>query len=186
MEKQVRINGNDVRYHVSFRNVRYPRLEFKTGNLLLVLPRDHKNEEELISKHLDWIKSKNAIIENSLEDANEKNLELDRTDEDFKNIVRSLVTSISMESGIEFNRIFFRKMKSKWGSCSPGKNLTINTLLKYLPVNLIEYVIFHEMAHVIEKKHNREFWKVVNKRFGDCQKHESDLLSYWFLIQNSK
>lgn len=39
-------------------------------------------------------------------------------------------------------------MKTKWASFSPKNNLTINKLMKYLPDDLIEYVIFHEISHL--------------------------------------
>jgi len=63
-------------------------------------------------------------------------------------------------------------------------NITINTTLKYLPENLIEYVIFHEMAHFIERKHNKHFWNIISKKFKNYKKLEKDLLIYWFLIQS--
>lgn len=183
MERQVRVNGLEVKYQVSYRDVRYPRLEFKTGNLLLVLPRNYKNEEELIKRYSDWIYKKNIIINNSLEDIKEKNLELKRTEEEFKNLVYSSVGNFSKELVIDINKIFFRKMKSKWGSCSSRKNLTLNTLLRYLPKNLIEYIILHEMVHVIERKHSEKFWNILGKKCKNYQKYESDLLAYWFLVQ---
>lgn len=183
MERRVRIHDLDVKYQVNYRDVCYPRLEFKTGNLLLVLPKNCKNEEQIIRRHRDWIYKKNILIKNSLEDIKEKNLELKRTDEEFKHLVHSLVRNFSNELKIYINKIFFRKMKSKWGSCSSRKNLTINTLLGHLPKSLIEYIVFHEMVHVIERKHNEKFWKIISKKCKNYRKYESDLLAYWFLIQ---
>ncbi len=75
------------------------------------------------------------------------------------------------------------KMKSKWGSCSSRKNLTFNTFLKYLPETLIKYIVLHEMAHLIERKHDHKFWEIVSKKYKNHQKRESDLFSYWFLIK---
>jgi len=54
---------------------------------------------------------------------------------------------------------------------------------KYLPERLIEYVIFHEMAHSWERKHNERFWNAVSKKFKDHQKREKELLVHWFLVQ---
>ena len=79
-------------------------------------------------------------------------------------------------------KIYFRKMKTKWASCSAKRNLTINTLMKYLPDYLIKYVIFHEIAHLKEKRHNDEFWKIVSKKFVNYQKLERDLFVYWFQV----
>jgi hypothetical protein len=76
---------------------------------------------------------------------------MNRTNKDLKEIVHSIVTDFQQELNLKVNNIYFRKMKTKWGSCSPRRNLTINTLLKYLPKTLIEYVIYHEMTHLIQK-----------------------------------
>jgi predicted metal-dependent hydrolase len=74
-------------------------------------------------------------------------------------------------------------MRTKWGSLSQRKNLTINTLLNYLPEELIQYVIFHELTHTQERKHNDEFWNLINQKFKNYQTNEKDLLIYWFLVQ---
>jgi predicted metal-dependent hydrolase len=81
------------------------------------------------------------------------------------------------------NKIYYRKMTTKWASHSQNKNLTINSLLKYLPGDLINYIIYHETAHNIERNHNDGFWALVSKRFPDYVGKEKSLLTYWFLIQ---
>jgi len=58
-------------------------------------------------------------------------------------------------------------MKTKWASHSSNNNLTINTLLKYLPNDIIEYIVYHEIAHAIERKHNEKFWNLIAKKFQD-------------------
>ena len=74
-------------------------------------------------------------------------------------------------------------MKTKWANHSKNNNLTINTLLKYLPDDLIEYMIYHETAHAIERKHNENFWALINKKHPNHDANEKDLLTYWFIIQ---
>lgn len=113
----------------------------------------------------------------------EQRLELKRTDEELKGIVNSPVIKFSRELKVKINKVFFRRMKSKWASCSSRKNLTINTLLRYLPKSLIKYVVFHEMTHMIERRHNENFWKVIGKKYKNYRENESDLLAHWFLIQ---
>ena len=73
-------------------------------------------------------------------------------------------------------------MKTKWASCSKKRNLTINTLMKFLPDYLIEYIIFHEIAHLKERKHNENFWKIVSRKFKNYEEMEKELFIYWFLI----
>jgi hypothetical protein len=77
-------------------------------------------------------------------------------------------------------------MKTKWASHSKNNNLTINTLLKFLPEDLISYIVYHEIAHNIERKHNETFWNLINRKHLDYQTQEKKLLTYWFLIQRTQ
>ena len=52
-----------------------------------------------------------------------------------------------------------------------------------LPEDLISYIVYHETAHNVERKHNDTFWSVISKRFPNHNDKEKDLLTYWFLIQ---
>ncbi len=183
MEKQVRISDSIINYEVVHRNIKYPRLEFKTGRLLLVLPKSYKDQDDIIEKHKDWLYKRNFEIKTALERAQKKKLCFERTDNEFRRLIYSIVENISNDLKININGIYFRKMKSKWGSCSSKKNLTINTLLRYLPNSLIKYVIFHEMVHLIERKHNEHFWKFIANKFDNYEEKEKELLDYWFLIQ---
>ncbi|RKY83793.1 hypothetical protein DRQ09_09515, partial [candidate division KSB1 bacterium] len=94
----------------------------------------------------------------------------------------SIVKEISKELGVKHNRIYFRKMKTKWASLSYTKNITINRLIKYLPENLIKYIVFHELTHIIEKKHNKKFWQIISLKFKNYQELEKEMFTYWFLI----
>lgn len=183
MENQVRISDSTIKYEIVHRNIKYPRLEFKNGKLLLVLPKDHTDFGDIIEKHKGWIFKRNSDIAAALEKAQKRKLDLKRTDEELKELISSIVEDISSDLKININDIYFRRMKSKWGSCSPDKNLTINKLLKYLPRDLIEYVIFHEMIHLIERKHNGHFWKIIASKFDNYEEKEKELFEYWFLIQ---
>lgn len=158
-------------------------MEFKTGRLLVVLPEQQKSPDEVIEKHKDWIHEKDKLIQIALENAKKKKL-VDRPEDDFKQLAKSITKDYARESNFPLNHVYFRKMNSKWGSCSKKKNLTLNTLMKYIPPKLIEYVIFHELTHLKEKRHNQYFWEAISKKFPDYEEKEKYLLIYWFLIQN--
>ena len=184
MGNQVSIYGMDIKYDISRRDIKYPRLEFKTGGLLFVLPKN-ADEEEIIKKHEKWICQRGQDIKTAIKESRKKRLDFDRIDEEFKRLVNTFVKEATRELGVNINRIYFRKMKSKWGSCSSKKNMTINTLLKYLPEDLLRYVIYHETVHLVERKHNEHFWSMVSSKFENHQEDEKELLVYWFLIQRS-
>jgi len=170
-----------MEYKVSYRRVKYPRLEFKTGELLLILPFG-QDPKPFIEKHRRWIEGKAEFIRECLRDSSGKRL-VERSRGEFKDLVYSLIEEISKELGVKVRKVFFRKMRTKWASCSPKGNLTVNPLLSFLPERLIEYVIFHEVAHLIEKRHNENFWKIISRRFKDHQDLDKDLFGYWFRIQ---
>jgi len=172
-----------VDYTVDFRNVKHPRLEYKTGTLLLILPKTSQNEKQILQKYQKWIHKKEHTIRKALEEAKTKNLNLNRTDKELRNLIHSLAQNYQAELNTKINKIIYRKMKTKWASHSKNNNLTVNTLLKYLPQDIIEYVTYHEIAHAIERKHNEKFWNIITKKFPDYETKEKDLLTYWFRIQ---
>jgi len=66
--------------------------------------------------------------------------------------------------GVEVKKIFVRKMKTHWGSCnSTRQTLRLNSELAKRKRECLEYVIVHEMLHIIEKSHNRKFYSLMNK-----------------------
>lgn len=174
-----------LEYTVAYRNVKHPRLEYKTGTLQLILPKTSQNEKQTLQKYQKWIQKKQLTIRKALEEAKAKNLNLNRTDKELRSLIHVLAQNYQTELNSRINKIYFRKMKTKWASHSKNGNLTVNTLLKYLPQDIIEYVVYHEITHSIERKHNQNFWNIITKKFPDYQTKEKDLLTYWFIIQKT-
>jgi len=63
--------------------------------------------------------------------------------------------------GVSFNKISIRAQKARWGSCSKSGNLSFNFRIAALPDQLFEYVIVHEMCHLLELNHSPAFWAQV-------------------------
>lgn len=60
---------------------------------------------------------------------------------------------------------------SKWGACYPDKTLIFSTKLLLFPIEIIEYVIIHELAHLKEMNHSKKFWFLVQQAMPDYKKH---------------
>jgi predicted metal-dependent hydrolase len=174
----------DTAYQVKYRNIKYPRLEYKTGTLELILPHG-ESPMDLIKNHSHWITEKQKFIRDCLKESRNRKI-VNRTEEKFKRLISNLVKDIAERLKVKINKIYYRKMRTKWASCSSRRNLTINTLMKYLPKKQIEYITYHELVHLIEKRHNERFWRLIGKRFENYAKLEMSLFSYWFLLNSKK
>lgn len=62
---------------------------------------------------------------------------------------------------IKYNRISIRDTVTRWGSCSSDKNLSFSWRLVLAPRSVMEYVVVHEVCHLIEMNHSPKFWKLV-------------------------
>jgi len=171
-------------YKVSYRKIKYPRLEFRSGELLCVLPVGHKLDF-LLERHQGWIDKKSDFIAKCLKDTENKELAV-RTDKEFKGLVCQYVDMATKELCTDLNEIYFRAMRTKWASLSPKRNLTLNTLMSHLPEHLIEYIAFHEIVHTKEKRHNDKFWGIISGKFKDHRELEKDLFVYWFIISKKQ
>ncbi|WP_308640147.1 M48 family metallopeptidase [Paenibacillus silvisoli] len=67
---------------------------------------------------------------------------------------------------------------TKWGSCSSGKQLTFNYRLAMAPVEVIDYVIVHELCHLTHMNHDRSFWRRVGSVMPDFKEKEAFLARY--------
>ena len=71
---------------------------------------------------------------------------------------------------------FLQRMKTKWGSCNHALgNIRLNTELVKKPKDLLEYVIVHEMAHLIEPTHNDRFIAILEKHFPSWREARAEL-----------
>jgi predicted metal-dependent hydrolase len=174
---------NTQEYTVEYRNVKHPRCEFKTGTLLIILPKTGWTPEQVLEKYGKWIKRKQGTINTAIQQTTETTINKTRTDDQLRMLVQKFAESAQNELNTKINKIYFREMKTKWASHSQNNNLTINTLLKFLPEDLISYIIYHETAHNIERKHNETFWTLINRKNPDYQAKEENLLAFWFLTQ---
>jgi len=186
MKKSIKIHDLVIDYIVLTRNVKYWRLEIKDENLVIIMPQNCTMHEKFIKKHEKWIYKKFKEINKKKNDAQNIKLEFNRDISKFTNLIKELIHKFSYKLNVKVNKIYFKKMKSRWGSCSSKKNISINIYLNYLPQKLIEYVVFHEIAHLLELNHSKKFWRIISSNFPDYKNLEKELSIYWFAIKDQK
>ena len=76
--------------------------------------------------------------------------------------VTKLVDFFSAKHGLSFSKIRIMNNKNKWGSCSSKGVLSFNWRLIFAPKEILEYLVVHEMCHIIEMNHSIRFWNLVD------------------------
>jgi predicted metal-dependent hydrolase len=165
--------------------VKYPRIEVHPDVIKIIVPKNYSREiEDLIHRHERWIEERLKrlkgikMISEDLILYNQKNL---------KDIVENRINEYSEILGAKPEKTSFRKMKNRWGSCKyKGGQLIFSKDLKFLPEELINYVVLHEMCHLIVRNHGKEFWNLVGKIDDKYKEKERFLMSYRFKLNQLK
>jgi hypothetical protein len=81
-----------------------------------------------------------------------------------RELVGMLIEEEAPELGVTPARIQIRDQRSRWGSCSTRGTLSFNWRLVLAPLDVLDYVVVHELCHLREPNHSRRFWKLVETR----------------------
>lgn len=92
--------------------------------------------------------------------------------------VRALTRRWAARLNLKPRRISLRPMTRKWGSCSTRGSITLNTALYYVPHHLMEYVVVHELVHMLVFNHGPEFWSKMGEFLPDYEARERELNTY--------
>ena len=92
-----------------------------------------------------------------------------------ENILIPAVRNMSVSTNIRFNGVKIKFQKNSWGTCSIRKNINLNRNLMFLPRNLVEYVILHELCHIRFMNHSLEFWELLEQHVPDWKMAKREL-----------
>jgi len=95
-----------------------------------------------------------------------------------KEYIPARTTELAKANNFEFNKVYIKNNKSRWGSCSHLGNLNFSFHLMMLPDELIDYVILHELTHTVEHNHSRKFWTILDSIYGDSKAIDKKLKNY--------
>ncbi len=87
--------------------------------------------------------------------------------------------------GVEYGKADITDSKFRWGSCSVNNNLSFNWRLVKAPMSVVDYVIIHELAHLIEANHTARFWNIVRAQHPTTNKAKDWLKQHGALLEQN-
>lgn len=84
-----------------------------------------------------------------------------------KDVIGERLSWFTRLSGIEFALFRITGAQKRWGSCNSRGNLHFAWRLIMAPLTVVDYVVVHELAHIVEKNHSARFWRVVERILPD-------------------
>ncbi len=99
-----------------------------------------------------------------------------------KQVIEARVKRYCQELGEQVGAVRIKNVKSRWGSCSSKRNLNFNWRLVMAPMEVLDYVVVHELCHLREMNHSANFWALVGAVLPDY-KARSEWLKTCGLIQ---
>ena len=88
-----------------------------------------------------------------------------------KRIIADRIALYQPEIGVKVNSFRIKDQKTRWGSASSKGNLNFNWRLVMAPVEVIDYVVIHELCHLREMNHSKQFWSLVEQYDKEYKKH---------------
>jgi predicted metal-dependent hydrolase len=120
------------------------------------------------------------LLLNKLRKPSQKNI-IRCYDDFYKIFSQSYLTSrteyYAQVMNLNYKEIKLKKMRSRWGSCSSLKTITFNTNLVKLQKDQIDYVVVHELAHLVHMNHSKRFHTLVQNYFPDASRVRKEIRS---------
>ncbi len=176
----VELNGREINYEIrpSRRARRLGLTVYPGGRLVVTIP--HGSSEDLahfISRHSHW------VLKAIGRQAGKK-----RLPGGVKDYLANRISALDLVSErikhfneyykFKVGRVTIRNTRSRWGSCSKNGNLSFSYKLVHLDLELVDYVIVHELCHLKEFNHSPRFWALVGKTIPQYKSIKKSLRSF--------
>lgn len=155
----------------------YLRIKKEDGTVLISAPYEMSDAriQAFAKERLDWIRKYRQKYADAKEQRTENKAlsraEIEKQKRLLKREVERLVEKWEPIMQVKVLGITIRQMKTRWGSCNvKTHHININLALLKKPPECLEYVVVHEMVHILEPSHNQVFWGYMTQFYPDWKR----------------
>jgi len=125
-----------------------------------------------LQKKQDWIRyHQNRLHKTAVETVSTVSLE---QRQQLEALLPGLIAKWEVQIGVKVNQWCVKAMKTRWGSCHPiTKKICLNLYLIKHPMVCIEYVVVHELVHLLEASHNQRFYALMSQFMPEWKQYRS-------------
>lgn len=184
MKKQVHLKNKKVDYTLK-KSKRAKRLRIAVycdASVVVTAPyrlRENIIEEFILSKS-KWLLEKLDFFKKMEKKLHFKFSKKDyvKNQEQAKGFVLGRLEYYNKIYKFKYNNVYIKNQKTVWGSCSKKRNLNFNYKILFLPSNLADYIIVHELCHLKEMNHSNKFWNLVSKTYPNFKEIRKELKNH--------
>ena len=131
-----------------------------------------------LSEKASWIRMQQGKMQERENMRQQARIHLDAAQEKelrerAKSVLAQRTAYFARQVGVTYGRITVRDQKTRWGSCSQTGNLNFNFRLILAPLEVLDYVVVHELCHRRQMNHSAQFWQEVAQVLPDYRKRKA-------------
>ncbi len=167
--------------HVQKYPLDFKAKEFVSGETLLYLGRNY--QLLVVDENFEGVRFNQSftISKSNQKNANQlfKEWYLSKALEKIEPLAKKYAANL----GVKYNECRTSEMKYRWASCTPKNNILFNWRIIKAPMYVLEYLVAHELAHLIEPNHTPEFWNIVSIQVPNYEKAKKWLREKGHLLE---
>lgn len=170
---EIKYNNKKIEYKLIRAKIKNMYIQIKNEQVIVKAPTklSEKYINEFINRKSKWIYEKLEESRRTSETENIEQQDIDR----LSKIVKESVEKYSKILKAKPKKVRIKDIKYAWGSCSSNGNISINMHLAKKPQEVIEYVVLHEMCHLIHMNHSKQFWNLVEGNMPRYKEYKKKL-----------
>lgn len=178
-EKTYQMRIEDITIVVTKKRMKnmYLRIKKEDGTVLISAPHEMSDARicTFAEERIDWIRKYQQKYADAKEQRKEgktlSHAEIEQQKRFLRKEVERLVAKWEPVMQVKVSGITIRQMKTRWGSCNvKTHHININLALLKKPPECLEYVVDHEMTHILEPSHNQLFWGYMTRFYPDWKR----------------